>query len=193
MMLRRKKSSSWDNLAALSLYADHNQAYCYKDQSEFKQRKNSLTLFSPRLKSSLVVRRSSTLGRCTRMNSGGLVDDIDSTLADIKQKLAMFREQDMKLRKRMNSLSSSIEDLTPSSSSPTPSDPAEVVPDVIPADDATEEKQYKDDHTIENEIKTLSESFSRDVFNHLPSIAVTCYRTMYASDPSLHKTVKHLT
>lgn len=125
------------------------------------------------------------------MNSGSLVDNIDITLADIKQKLAMFREQDMKLRKRMNSLSNSIEDLTvtPSNSSPAhPSD--EVVPDA--ADDAIEEQQYKDkdkdDQTIENKIKKLPQLYSDGVLKHLPSIAVTCYKTMYASTPSLHET-----
>lgn len=198
MMSRRKKSSSCDNLTALSLYyADHDQAFSYcKDQMDFKQRKKSLTLprFSTqRLKSSLV--RSGSMDRA-RMNSGGLVENIDITLSDIRQKLAMFREQDIKFRKRMNSLSSSIEDLTPSSgqSSPTPSEPVELVRDVItPSDDATEEQQCKDDKSIENEIKNLSESFSSEVFNRLPSIAVMCHRSMYASDPSLHETVKLLT
>ena len=190
-MLRRKKSSSCDNLATLSLYyadysAEHDQEYCYKDQPDFKQRKKSLNLFSPKKMKSSLVRRSSI--RCRRVNSGSLVDNIDITLTDIRQKLAMFREQDMKLRKRMNSLSSSIENLTSSSQSgPTqPSEPAELVPDVIiPDDDATEEQQYKDDQTIENKIKKLPELC---VLNRLPSLAVTCYRTMYASAPSLHET-----
>ena len=188
-MSRRKKSSSCDDIAELSYYAEHAQFWYYRDQSYFKHRK-SVTLFSPqRLKSSLVRRCS--LDR-PKSNTGSLVDSIDFTLTDIKQKLAMFREQDTRFRKRMNSLSSSIEDLTtPPSSSPTPSEPE--APDVmIPTDHANEEQQYKDDQTIESEIKNLSESFSSDVLSRLPSIAVTCYKTMYASDPSLHETVKHL-
>ena len=124
----------------------------------------------------------------SKVNAGNLVDSIDYTLTDIKQKLAMFREQDSRLRKRMSSLSSSIEDLTLSrSSSPTPSE-AEVPDVIIPSDDTNEEQQYKDDQAIENEIKKIPQPFSCDILNHLPSIAVTCYKTMYASDPSFHET-----
>ena len=124
----------------------------------------------------------------SKVNAGNLVDSIDYTLTDIKQKLAMFREQDSRLRKRMSSLSSSIEDLTLSrSSSPTPSE-AEVPDVIIPSDDTNEEQRYKDDQTIENEIKKNPQPFSCDILNRLPSIAVTCYKTMYASDPSFHET-----
>lgn len=114
--------------------------------------------------------------------------DLDGRLTDIKKNLAMFREQDTQLRVRMDSLSNSIEDLTPSSTSLTPSEAS----DSVTPQDADEEEHYKDDETIENDIKNLSDSFSREVFNRLPSIAVTCYKTRYASDPSLRETVKHL-
>ena len=179
-MSRRKKSSSCENISSLiSLYKDYDQSY-------YTHRK-SMTLFSPQrlLKPKSPLVRSNSLHANTGKNasSSDIASNIDCRLIQIKKQLAMFRQQDTDFRERMDSLSNSIEDLTPSTCSLTSQ--SEVSDIMTSTDYASEEQHYKDDQTIENEIKNVSLSFSSEVLNRIPSIAVTCYKTRHASDPEL--------
>ena len=78
------------------------------------------------------------------------LDDIERRLIEIKDKLSMFREQDLEFRGRLHSLSNSVDELTSRSSlslseASTPSDL------MIPSDEANEEEVWEDeDQRIEN-------------------------------------------
>ena len=58
------------------------------------------------------------------MSHSELINSVDAQLMQIRDKLAAFREQDARIRERMNSLNSSVSELTSRSSlsSPTPSE-----------------------------------------------------------------------
>ena len=128
-----------------------------------------------------------SMDRTKSRSSNELVTDFDSQLAEIREKLAKFREQDVEFHERIDSLSHSIGELASRSSlnSFTPSEVsvASLSSDEYDSDseeeeegEPEEEQNYKDDHTIEKEIETISKSFLSDVLNSIPAIKVTCHQ-----------------
>jgi len=80
------------------------------------------TLKKRSLKRALFGSRRSTSP--SSMSNSELISSVDAQLMQIRDKLAAFREQDALIRERMNSLTSSVSELTSRSSlsSPTPSE-----------------------------------------------------------------------
>ena len=108
------------------------------------------------------------------------LDDIDRRLTEIKDKLSMFREQDLEFRGRLHSLSNSIDELAPRSS-------LSLSEASTPSDEANEEEIWEDeDQRIENKIKDVSMSLSSEVLNCIPVIEVTSYKEQQSSDPAFH-------
>ena len=91
------------------------------------------------------------------------LEDIDQRLIQIREKLSMFREQDMEFRERLDSLSNSIDELASRSS---------LASDISDdSDDASDEYHYEDNNqTIDNDLKNVSMSFSSEVLNCIPSL-----------------------
>ena len=181
-MPKRKKSLSCDNIVALM---SNSVTDCNHDRGSSK-RKNSAGTYSLhrflRPKSPLIHSMDGA-----KSVSSDLVNNVDCRLSQIKKQLATFREQDVKFRERMGSLSDSIDDIA-SSSSLTASELSTASDLVMSNNHTNEELIYKDDKILENEIRGISKSFSCDVLNRIPTIAVKCYKTMQASDPELHDT-----
>ena len=126
-------------------------------------------------------------------SSGEFVDNIDHLLADIRGRLAMFRQQDVEFHERLDSLSNSIGELASRSSiSLTPSEVSEEVTSVNSADylisSDDNDEDYEDDQVIMDEIENVSTSFSTEVLNSIPTITVTCYRRRL-SDTTIHEPV----
>ena len=98
------------------------------------------------------------------------LDDIERRLIEIKDRLSMFREQDLEFRGRLHSLSNSVDELTSRSS-------LSLSEASTPSDEANEEEVWEDeDQRIENKIKDASVSLSSEVFNCIPVIEVTYYK-----------------
>ena len=130
-------------------------------------------------------------------SASDLVMIIDIQLAEIREKLAMFREQDIDFHRRMDSLNNSISELaslTTSEASDPKSDP------MLYDDDDDDEQCYSDDEEIiKNKIENISMSFSTEVLNCIPTIKVTPYNRMSIkrrkslnqslsrSDPTIHE------
>ena len=113
-----------------------------------------------------------------KSRSSSTLDDIDRQMIQIKSKLSMFREQDIKFRERLNMLSHSIEELaSPSDSDSEASICSELM---IPNDYASssDDENCKDDQRIEEQIRNVSISFSSEVFSRIPIIAVTSHNTI---------------
>lgn len=130
----------------------------------------------PKLRSMDRIKSKSSEELSNRRQAGEVVDTFDSQLAKIKEKLAMFREQDMEFRERMKSLSISIDELS-SRSSPPPSEVSTTSDPTISNDDDIDDDElsYTEDQTIENKIKNMSAmSFSTEVLNSIPTITITC-------------------
>ena len=181
---QRKPCLSCGDISALASNEEYNRL-CHK-----RRRKYSATTIFESIRPPRFLRQKSPpvqpMDRNKSRSSDGLVDNIDCRLAEIKKSLASFREQDIELRKRMYSLNDSIEDLVSSQShcslaSEDSNTSAELEPPVFGDDEAHD----KDDQSIENKIKTYSESFSSDVLNCIPTIAITYHMTRQASDPAL--------
>ena len=180
---QRKPCLSCGDISALASNEEYNQL-CHK-----WRRKYSATTIFASIRPPRFLRQKSppvqSMDRNKSRSSDGLVDNIDCRLAEIKKNLASFREQDIELRKRMYSLNNSIEDLVSSQShyslASEDSNTSESEPPVFGDDEAHD----KDDQSIENKIKTYSESFSSDVLNCIPTIAITYHMTRQASDPGL--------
>jgi len=118
-----------------------------------------------------------------------LVNVMDEQLMQIREKLAAFREQDSQFRERMDSLSSSVSELTSRSSlsSFTPSECS----DLGSLDEASEEEEGFEQLTVGQ--KAFSDEPPRLL--RIPTVRVTgrghyrrpavrCYHTRQASDPS---------
>lgn len=133
-------------------------------------------------------RGSESLDRAKSRSSSELLNTFDCQLAEIRAKLAMFREQDTDFRERMDSLSNSIGELA-SNCSLAPSDNISVASADLMID---EEQNYKDDdHSIEGELQnnTVSASFSTEMLNQcIPTIEVTHYKRRL-SDSTLHGSI----
>ena len=167
-----KLSLSCGDLATLESAAEY-------DQSNLKQQsKDSRDTSSCRLTRFLRPKSPDSLG-CTMSRGNScceLVNNIDDQLAEIREKLAMFRKQDTKFRERMDSLSHSIGELA-SGSSLNSEDP-------MIFDSDTEEQNFE-----EAEINgKISSSFSTEVLNSIPTIKVTYYAgKRRLSDPSIYE------
>ena len=121
-----------------------------------------------------------------------VVNNIDHLLADIKERLAVFRKQDEEFHERMDSLSNSIGELASRSSvSLTPKSPSEVsvASDVTIYSDDISEENYENDQVIINEIGNISASFSTEVLNCIPTIKVTACCKRRLSDTTIHEPV----
>ena len=183
-MSRRKKSLSCDDISGL-IDSDAVADY-YQRNNWSSKRKNSSTHSLPRF---LKPRHSlmHSMDRAKSVSSEDLVNNVDWRLIQIKKDLATFRQQDIKFRERMGSLSNSIDDIA-SSSSLTTSEISTTSDLVMSNNESTCEDNFKDDETLENEIKGISMSFSSEVLNRIPSIAVKCYKTRQGSDPGVNET-----
>lgn len=174
---KRKQCLSCGDIAALASNADY-------DQSRLEQpRKQSATAICPSIHPRRFLQQISppvhSVDRIKSRSCSELVNNIDCRLADIKNTLAIFREQDIEFRRRMRSLSNSIDDLASSRSS--------LASECSNASDLVVFANVKDDQVIENKIKAISASFSSDVLNCIPTIAITCHMARQASDPTLHE------
>lgn len=141
------------------------------------------------------------------------VNTLDFQLAQIREKLAMFREQDTEFHERMDSLSNSIGELASMSSlssftSSETSDRASASSDLTSfTDDDNEELDYtaedsaEDDQILKNEMESISKSFSSEVLDFIPTIKVTgcgynrkrsSRLSSSRSDPAIHESAKLL-
>lgn len=136
-------------------------------QSKIKQRRNSLKpeeilrFLRPKSPQSMKRKKSRSCS-CT-------LDDIDRQLIQIKENLSKFREQDVEFRERLHSLNSSIGELT----SRSPSEVSSSSDLSVLNEDNYEEENCEDDQCIDNDINGISMSFSSEVLDSIPVIAVT--------------------
>ena len=174
---KRKQCLSCGDLADLASNTDCNHS-CFE-----RPRKQSATAICPSIHPRRFLRQISppvhSMDRIKSRSCSELVNNIDCRLGEIKNTLAIFREQDVEFRKRIRSLSNSIEDLVSSRSS--------LASEGSNASDLMVFANDKDDQIIENKIKAVSESFSSDVLNCIPTIAITCHMARQTSDPTLHE------
>lgn len=201
VLSQKQQSLSCGDIAALATgTAEHDQSYVKQLQLQRRNSKSaSLQRFwkatSSLVHSTTAVDRAKTL-LSTRPSSSScdLADDIDCQFTRIKNELAKFREQDVKFRERMDSLSTSIDELVSQSGCSTPSDistASSSASDPIMSSDDDSNEVYKDDH-IEHAIKNnvISMSFSSEMLNCIPTIALTYYNGRQLSDPTIHGKVK---
>lgn len=179
---KEKQSLSCGDLSTLDSFSE----YDHRDS-----KRHSRDTFFPRF---LRPKSLRSMDRTMSKSSNELVNDFDCQLAEIREKLAMFREQDMKFRERIDSLSNSIGELA-SRSSLTPSEPSigSDCGDLMLFNDDDEEQNYKEEQTVDNRITA---SFSSEVLNCIPTIKVTSYKRRLerrrSSDPTAHEAVKLL-
>lgn len=165
----------------------------YTANNSKPKRKNSKVLsgsregsrYSPTSQSPLTNAQS--MDRVKSRSNDELVDDVDYQLTQIREKLAMMREQDMQFRERMDSLSSSVSELASRSS--LSSFTSSECSDLGSLDEVSEEEEYEEEQTIgqrkfSNErllrIPTIRVS-GRPHFNRLP---VKFVHVRQSSDPS---------
>lgn len=181
-----KQSLSCGDIAALTSITE-------QDYSDIKQKRNSKP--EEFFRSRFLRPKSPLLHSMDRSKSrsySSTLDDIDCQLIQIKEKLSTFREQDLNFRERLDSLSNSIDELA-SRSSLTPSEASTNLDLIMPNDDINVNEEYncKDDESIErgieNKIKNISSmSFSSEVLNGIPAIAVTSYKATDGSHQIQH-------
>ena len=174
---KRKMSLSCGDLAALASKADHDQL-----RRERPRKHSGFEIFASIHPRRFLRQKSPPAHSVHRIKSRSceeLVNNVDCRLAEIKNALAIFREQDIEFRKRMHSLSNSIDDLASSHSSLASEDSIASDPVVFAND--------KEDQSIENKINDISGSFSSDVLNCIPTIAITCHMARQTSEPTLRK------
>lgn len=174
---KRKQCLSCGDIAALVSDTDYDHL-CLE-----RPRKHSATAICPSIHPRRFLRQKSppahSVHRIKSRSCEELVNNVDCRLAEIKNALAIFREQDIDFRKRMHSLSNSIDDLASSHSSLASEDSTASDPVVFAND--------KEDQSIENKINDISGSFSSDVLNCIPTIAITCHMARQTSEPTLRK------
>ena len=139
-----------------------------------------------------------SMDRAKSKSASDLVNTFDIQLAEIREKLAMFREQDIDFHRRMDSLNNSIGELA----SLTNSEASDPKSDSMLYDDDDDDEQYysDDEEIIKNKIENVSMSFSTEVLDCIPTIKVTPYNRMSVkrrkssnkslsrSDPAIHET-----
>lgn len=156
------------------------------DESDFQrlrtQPKNCKSL--PRF---LRPRSAGSMDRTKRRSSSEFMDTFDCQLAEIKAKLAMFRDQDTEFRGRMESLSNSIGELASLSRSSL--NLSEVSVDLMTSDDEEQGCVGKNDHPIEIEFHSMSRrSSSSEVLYCIPTIEIT-YCKRGSSYSSVHESL----
>lgn len=102
-------------------------------------------------------------------NSAESVNTVDCQLAKIRETLALFREQDMEFRERMDSLSSSIDELASRTSMASLEVSADVNDNITGKDMGN--------------ISANRKSSSSEVLNCIPTIKITCHKRRQ-SDPA---------
>ena len=176
----------------------------YDDFDSIKQlRRNSKSTSCPWTRRRFLTSEYSdqSLDRA-KSKSSELVNALDDQLAEIREKLAMLREQDIDFHERMDSLSNSIGEVASQSSlssfGSALSEASEAASDGIPddADENAEEKNYtEDEQIIKSKIEGISKSFSNELLNSIPTIKVTSdpykrkrssKRSVRRSDPYIH-------
>ena len=166
-----KQSLSCGDIVALTSPTEHGQLGA-KQRRSLKVEGEFFKSRFLRVKSSF----SQSMDRGKSRSSSAL-DDIDRQMMQIKAKLSMFREQDIKFRERLDLLSNSIGDLA----SPSDSE-ASICSDLMsPNQDyasSSDDESCEDDQRIEKEINNISMSFSSEVFSRIPIIEVTPYNTI---------------
>ena len=139
-----------------------------------------------------------SMDRAKSKSASDLVNTFDIQLAEIREKLAMFREQDIDFHRRIDSLNNSIGELA----SLTNSEASDPKSDSMLYDDDDDDEQYysDDEEIIKNKIENVSMSFSTEVLDCIPTIKVTPYNRMSVkrrkssnkslsrSDPAIHET-----
>lgn len=160
----------------------------YSKQVEHGSLCNTLRFLKP----SLRLQTTNTLDRTKSRSLGSeIIDNIERRLSEIKETLAMFREQDVELRQRMdslgNTLGNTIDDLASLKSGGSSSLTGFSETSSISDD---QQIQYEDDQNIENEINNISRSFSTEVLNSIPTIAVISHKRKQSSDPALHESAR---
>ena len=194
-MSKGKQSLSCNDIpAALTTIKEH------RDQLDIKQRRNSRPeeLIRPKF-----LRPKSPLlhsSKSKSRTSSHALDDLDRQLVQIKQKLSIFREQDMEFRERLDSLSYSIDELASRSSIASNLSEVSIDSDLVfeqndDANSENEELDYENDLSIENEIKNISStSFSDEVLSRIPVISVTPdgEELNYEDDLSIENEIKNI-
>lgn len=155
--------------------------------SSNKKRKNSKVIpasrYSPPSQSPLTNVHS--MDRAKSRSNDELVNDVDCQLTQIREKLAMMREQDSQFRERMDSLSNSVSEL--SSRSSLSSFTSSECSDLGSLDEVSEEEECEEELTIgqrtfSNErLLRIPTIRGRPQFSRLP---VKCLHTRQSSDPS---------
>ena len=152
-----------------------------------KKRKNSKVIpasrYSPPRQSPLTSVQS--MDRAKSRSNDELVNDVDCQLTQIREKLAMMREQDLQFRDRMDSLSSSVSELASRSSlsSFTSSECSDLGSlDEVSEEEECEEEQTIGQRTFSNErLLRIPTIRGRPQFSRLP---IKCIHTRQSSDPS---------
>jgi len=154
-----------------------------------RKRRNSKVISSSRYSppSPSPLTNAHSMDRAKSKSNSELVNDVDYQLAQIREKLAMMREQDLQFRERMDSLSTSVSEIASRSSlsSFTPSECS----DLGSLDEASEEEEYEEEQTIGQR------TFSNERLLRIPTIRVTgrphfnrppikCVHMRQSSDPS---------
>ena len=156
------------------------------DNVQTKKRKNSKSTSRYLPPSQSPLTSAHLMDRVESRSNEELVDNVDHQLTQIREKLAMMREQDLRFRERMDSLSSSVSELASRSS--LSSFTSSECSDLGSLDEVSEgeecEEQTIGQRKFSNErllrFPTIRVS-GRPHFNRLP---VKCAHTRQSSDPS---------
>ena len=211
-----RQSLSCNDLEAIQ--SGHNDADDNNKQLRKYEKETSRSLARPRFLRSkshdhCLETSAQSPNRIKSKSSSELVNAVDCQLAEIREKLAMLRKQDTDFHERMDSLTNSIGELT-SQSSFTPSETSDGMLSDAEDDNGDDKNCIEDDWIIQNNIKSISTSFSSEVLNsmdlitsfreannNIPAIKITpgsykkkrsSKRSMRRSDPSLHESGKPL-
>ena len=138
-----------------------------------------------------------------RSSSAEIANAFDSQLAEIKEKLAMLRQQDVEFYKRIRSLSNSIGELTASRSSLNSFTHSETSAASNGMPVSEDEGDYEEHNSTKdhkkNTGKSVATSFLSEVLDSIPTIKVTSYkrrrstrRSLRRSDPTIHESTRLL-
>lgn len=140
-------------------------------------------------------------------NCSEIANTFDNQLAEIREKLAMFRQQDNEFHKRMRSLSNSIGDLAASRSSLNSFTHSEASDLMSGSNDDSDHKEQnntggitEDSRVIKATTGNLATSSTSKVVDSVPTIKVTgsykrkrsSRRSLRRSDPAIHESARLL-
>ena len=198
--LKGKQSLSCNDLTAIE-----NQEY-----DAIKTLKDSKEKSWPRfLRRKSATSSDESINSINGKSSSEVAKTFDCQLAEVREKLAMLRQQDVEFHKRMHSLSNSIGELAASRSSLnsfTHSETSAASNGVMSDDDDDGDYEEQNSYTASgtkgyenNTGKLLPASFSSEVLDSIPTIKVTSYkrrrssaarRSLRRSDPTLHESAR---